>query len=106
MFLRLWHFTRAVLRLGDNSALQIKQLGTKFLWKQIQIVLTSERYGEVNASKAVKQCAETTCAFSLLRFCGKNMSSAVKICVFRLITHRPGLIQIVNLQVKTSKGLS
>lgn len=54
MLLRMWDFTRDALRFGGNSALQIKHLGANFLWKQIQIVLTSERLGEVNASKAVK----------------------------------------------------
>lgn len=43
MLLGMWNFTRAALRWGGTSVLQIKHLGAKFLWKQIQIVFTSER---------------------------------------------------------------
>lgn len=50
-------------------------------------------------------CRDHLCFFST-KILWQNVSPAVKICMFRLMTCRPGLLQVVNLQVKTSKGLS
>ena len=71
MLLETWALAWTALRSGRESALQMKHLGAKLPWKQIQLVFTSKKLGEVNASKGAKQCANTTRAFSLLGFQSK-----------------------------------
>lgn len=70
--LETWALAWTAFRLGGKSALQMKHLGTKRLWKHIQIVFTSKKLGEVNTSEGAKQCAEITCVFSLLGFHSKT----------------------------------
>lgn len=76
MLLRMWKFTRAVLRLDGNSALQIKHLGAKFLWKQIQI---SFNLRDVRGGKC-KQGSKIVCRAHLCFFSTKILWQKCVIC--------------------------
>lgn len=102
MLLERWALAWTALRSGGESALQMKHLGAKLLWKQVQIVFTSKKLGEVNASKGAKQCTEITYTFSLLGFHSKMGHLLSKYTNLRLVTYRPGLLPSVNSEVKTS----